>query len=169
MTLALAADIASSVRHWQPDAPDQHKPGLGVPADAYLEMQDARLADIFCAPAQSVQRSASGEWWDSVMFGFHGKHRDDNPHYHRQMQAQLETDPSKLPALVLAETDAGLEIIDGWHRASIARHVGIERLPAYVYTRELQARWETGHRPQLGTLNNQPDNQHVSTDMDINH
>jgi hypothetical protein len=44
------------------------------------------------------------------------------------------------------ETKPGhYEICDGWHRSSIARHLGITHLKAGVYTLELQERWRAAN------------------------
>lgn len=144
--LVEAAAVGQQTDHWEPTG--NHR--SGVPEGAQLERRTVRLADIYVPPAQSVQASAPGAWWDEVMFGFHGKHRNDDPFYHRKMEAQLREDPSALPPIVLVETEDGrLEIEDGWHRSSIARHVGIEQLQACIYTLELRAEYAAHERASI--------------------
>lgn len=146
-----ARDLARDIQHWQP-GDGLHK-SLSIPEQADLEVHEAfDLSRITCAPAQREQYSKGGAWWDSVMFGFHGEHRNGDPRYHRKMEQQLKKDPSKLPPIMLMETEPGsYEIVDGWHRASIARSAGLTHLTAGVYTMQLQAQYELLHprRPSM--------------------
>jgi hypothetical protein len=145
-----ASELSRLIDHWEPTG--NHR--AGIPAQAELERRRIDLAMIYCPPAQREQWSQGGDWWDPVSLQFHGSYRNDDPHYHRKLEAQLRKDPSALPPIVLVETSPGrYEIEDGWHRCSIARHVGVRELDACIYTLDLQQEQRQRHelqRPQLG-------------------
>lgn len=140
-----ASEAAGDIKHWQPYVT---RSGVGIPPDAIVERQMLALDDITLNEHQAENASRSGAWWHKV----HGNYDPSGAHRnYKALERQLSKDPSQLPPIFLIETAPGvLEIEDGLHRVSIAKHLGITHLDACVYSLELQAQHQS--RPNLAAV-----------------
>lgn len=103
-----------------------------IPDDAVLTLQVVPLSAIRGAGVQPNSQW-SGEDWDfewAVDNGYEEHEADD---YYRELERATREGGDVPPLVLVAQGDGTYESEDGWHRASIARHLGLTEFPAYVY------------------------------------
>lgn len=96
-----------------------------IPEHALLTLTVVSLNEIMPELADDPEYQMSGEQWskDPVV----------TDHDYQELESAIEGQRDVAPLVLIRRPDGTYESDDGWHRASIARHLGMTEFPAYVY------------------------------------
>jgi hypothetical protein len=121
---------------------------LQVIEGTMYELEMINLSDIEIDPNSPDDYIKSGKDWD----GYRGLN-------YQNLEEQI-TNSADVPPLVLKKLDSGkYKVMDGYHRSSIARHLGIEQFPAYTVAENLII------NPELKQLENNVEKIAPETDL----
>jgi ParB-like chromosome segregation protein Spo0J len=98
-------------------------PALGrLPKDARFELSDIDLGLIEPESMDQAEYRLAGADWD-----------EGDSRIYRDLEAAIRAGENVPPLALRKRPDGTYSMLDGYHRASIARQLGMKTFPAYVH------------------------------------